>query len=121
LDRLWQSARGPLLDGARRPVRLEGDGYDDDAVTRYQWSVIDGPAGATVAPSDAASTDFVAQQPGVYNAQLEVTDTDGASDACVVRISVGVRHGALRPEEITVQARTAATLHAEAVDEPPGP
>jgi hypothetical protein len=70
-------------------VTLTGSGTDaDGTITGYTWVKISGPAGGTIATSNAASTAINSLVKGAYNFVLTVTDNKGAVAKDSVKIIV---------------------------------
>jgi len=109
-----------LVVGVGLPLEVMGDGFDDNAVTSYRWSVTTTPRGATaeVTPLNAAVTTFVGSAPGIYELTLTVTDNEAASDSCVTRIRVTAPPVVTCPDgPIRAPTRQPVTVRAEATDD----
>jgi len=81
----------------RHPLRVRFDGgksHDKDAgdAIAYAWHIrnkLDDVTKSTAPHSDQAATEFTFEQPGVYDAQLTVTDKAGERAATNIEIRVG--------------------------------
>lgn len=76
-------------DAAGATVSLSGTGSSDpdgDSLS-YLWSIIDGPAGATIANHNQADTTG-SFPPGAYTVKLTVSDGKGGTDSATVAIAV---------------------------------
>ncbi|MCC7535054.1 MAG: PKD domain-containing protein, partial [Deltaproteobacteria bacterium] len=103
-----------------RPIDVVGDGYDDENVIAFAWSIVESPpaATATVTPSDRASTVFVGNLPGSYRLRLVVTDDDGATGECIARVRLTQPPMVACPsDEIRAPTRQPVTLSAMATDD----
>ncbi|MDB5278073.1 MAG: C-terminal target protein [Ferruginibacter sp.] len=70
-------------------VTLTGSGTDaDGTIIGYTWAKISGPAGGTIATSNAASTTINSLVQGAYNFVLTVTDNKGAVSKDSVKVIV---------------------------------
>jgi hypothetical protein len=71
-------------------VILDGSAsYDPDgSIVSYNWTVVSGPCGATIASPHAARSLLTFQQQGSYALQLTVTDNSGASSSAQTTITV---------------------------------
>ncbi|CAN5410080.1 hypothetical protein BH11BAC5_BH11BAC5_13250 [soil metagenome] len=70
-------------------VTLKGGGTDaDGTIASYAWTKISGPAGVTIATSNASSTVLNNLVKGVYNFALIVTDNKGALAKDSVKVTV---------------------------------
>ena len=110
----------PLTVPVDRSIRVEGDGYDDDAVASYLWTIEEAPLTSMpqLVPADAPVTDFITDVPGTYRLRLTVTDVDGATDACDVSIRVTAPPIVDCPaEEIVAPTRQPVTIRARASDD----
>ncbi len=99
------------------PVLVEGGGVDDDGVAAYAWEVLEGPARASLAPTDAPATTFRAPEAGVYRLRLTVTDIDGATDSCEVTVRVLAPPVLDCPEEVRGPTRRPLQVQVTARDE----
>lgn len=74
-------------------VTLDGSGSSapDSTTLDYAWSLTTIPTGSTATLSDATTDagSFVADIPGTYIAQLQVSDDAGGSDTATVTITAG--------------------------------
>jgi ribosomal protein L14 len=69
---------------------LSGTGSDADGViVGYQWNIVSGPAQYLLANGANAQANLGGLQPGIYQAELTVTDNYGATGKDTVTISVG--------------------------------
>jgi hypothetical protein len=69
---------------------LNGSGTDpDDDVLSYSWALAGVPAGSTAQPYSptSAQTTFIPDHPGVYMAQLIVSDFVGAGESDTVQVT----------------------------------
>jgi hypothetical protein len=71
-------------------VMIEGDGFDDEAIVRWQWDVVEAPAGAVpgLVGVDQPTLTFVSSTLGRYVLRLTVFDADMASGSCEVVVTV---------------------------------
>ncbi|HSC37645.1 MAG TPA: PKD domain-containing protein, partial [Chitinophagaceae bacterium] len=69
---------------------LNGSGSKDadGSITAYSWSMISGPAAATITNANAASASVSSLVQGVYAFRLLVTDNSGATAADTMQVSV---------------------------------
>lgn len=84
------------------------------------WSVTQRPAGAVTSftPSNALSTSFLSNTPGLHTLTLEVADADGASASCTVEVVMTTRPTVTCPDSpVAAETRTPVTLTATAVDD----
>ncbi len=109
-----------LRTGPGAPINVEGDGYDDEAVVAYAWSVLSTPGGAppSLAPRDTPSSQFIGTTPGLYELELTVWDRDGATGSCVAPLRVTTPPLVTCPEgPVLAPTRQATTLRATATDD----
>lgn len=103
-----------------RSLRVEGDGYDDDAVATYLWRIVEAPPSSMpqLVPADAPVTDFLTDVPGRYLLRLTVSDIDGATDSCDVVVRVTAPPIVMCPgEEIVAPTRRETVIRATATDD----
>ena len=87
------SADSALLDGS---TSIDPDGH----IIKFEWSVISGPSGYRFTDPHSPLTLLKELQPGVYLAQLLVTDNDGATAKDSVQVFVESLPGNILPVAI---------------------
>lgn len=103
-----------------RPLALLGTAMDDEGIASVAWSVTQGPAGAVTSftPSNALSTSFLSNTPGLHTLTLEVADADGERASCTVEVVMTTRPTVTCPDSpVAAETRTPVTLTATAVDD----
>lgn len=102
------------------PVRVLGDGYDDNGIVDWLWTITNTPSGAspTIAPTNMAETSFTSSTPGRYTLTLRVTDADMASSTCDAMVRVNTPPVVVcPPSPFNAPTRQEATLRATATDD----
>ncbi len=68
---------------------LTGSATDSDGtIASYAWTIISGPAAATITNATSASTSVTGLTPGVYQLQLKATDNSAATTADTMQLTV---------------------------------
>ncbi|UJR78197.1 PKD domain-containing protein [Sandaracinus amylolyticus] len=110
-----------LVTAPSVPLRIEGDGFDDEMVVEATWTQVSGPSTALLTPViDGGGTiiDFEASVAGVYRLALEVRDVDGESDRCEVEVRVTAPPVVdCSPGTVSAPTRRPVTVRASATDE----
>lgn len=108
-----------LVTGPNIPLLVTGDGYDDEGVVDWAWSITNAPAGAvpSLAPINAPETTFTSGTPGQYVLQLRVADADMASSTCEARVRVNTPPTVTCPGPIDAPTRQPVSVTATATDD----
>src|SRR5690606_28669785 len=99
--------------GVGVPLRLVGDGFDDDGAIEYAWSMAEAPEDArfTLLPPTGPEAELVAETAGPYILRLTVTDVEGETGTCTVEVLVSAPPELECPsEEIVAPTRRAVEI-----------
>jgi ribosomal protein L14 len=109
---------------------LYGSGTDPDgSIATYQWAMVSGPAGYTIANTTAATTGLYNLVQGVYVIRLTVTDNRGATATDNITVTVNAAPAASGNQpptartqpDITITLPTNSTqLHGNSSSDPDG-
>ncbi|MCC6878046.1 MAG: hypothetical protein IT378_27285 [Sandaracinaceae bacterium] len=102
------------------PIVLSGDGFDDEMIVAFEWSVASAPPGAvpSLEGADTPMLLFRTSTRGRYRLRLTVYDTDMASNSCEVEVLVtGPPEVACPPARIEAPTRRPVTISARATDD----
>lgn len=102
------------------PLEVMGDGFDDDAVVSYEWTLVSSPPGPppTLRGADSPTLTLVGFTRGAYVLRLTVTDVDGAVDHCEVTAQItGPPEVSCDESAVTAPTRRPVTLRARATDD----
>lgn len=110
-----QTVEGPVGE----QIALDGDGYDDEAVVSFAWTLEAGPASANLVFADSMSgmTTVMSDTAGDYVLRLSVQDADGATGTCTVGLHVTSPPSVTCEDHVEVPTRRATTLSARATDD----
>jgi hypothetical protein len=108
-----------LVTSPDLPLLVTGDGYDDEGVVEWAWSVLTAPPSASPSldPSDAPETTFTSATPGRYTLQLRVTDADAASSTCEAQVRVNTPPVVMCPPPTDAPTRQPVSITATATDD----
>jgi hypothetical protein len=102
------------------PVRVLGDGYDDNGIVDWFWTLTNSPSGSapSITPTNMAETSFTSGTPGRYTLTLRVTDADMASSTCEAMVRVNTPPVVVcPPSPFNAPTRQEATITATATDD----
>lgn len=102
-----------------RTVTIEGDGFDDVMIVSFIWEVVEAPEDSLAQPEppNTPVTTFTPDKTGEYLLRLTVTDNQGESSFCEVRVIASGAPVAICPQDMVAPTRRPLTLHGEGSDD----